>query len=463
MRSVKLIISKIINELGVKIMVLGTVSLAAVFVANAQDNSPYSRYGIGDLAPNTNIVSRGMGGISAGFTDIVSVNMNNPASYSQFKTFLEEKTLKSMSGRVVLDIGTNFDNRTLKSTTGPEKFTSSNAIFSYLQMGIPIKNNIGVSFGLRPVSRIGYSINKREKLFDPISNLPIDSALTEFSGDGGSYLASTGAGFAKKNLSVGFNFGYLFGNKNYSTKRAFLNDSVEYKNSNHSSKTSFGNIHLNLGAQYHIKVNKTSYINLGAYGSFQQKLNASTDQVRETFLRSATAGDFTLDSVSYIKNQKGTIILPSTLGLGFVYERLQDKDSQGFLFGIDFVQTKWENYRYYGNTDLLNNSWQLKFGTQLRPIPSRNYWSNVAYRAGFFFGPDYVKVKNSLSQFGASFGLELPVTNYNRLSPGQFTRLNLSFEYINRGNNDNLLKENNFRISAGFSLSDIWFGKKKYD
>jgi hypothetical protein len=463
MELVKLIISMKINQLAVKSLALFVMVLSAFSTVNAQDNSPYSRYGIGDLMPNTNITTRGMGGISAGFIDLISVNLNNPASYSQFKTFLEEKTLKSMSGRVVLDIGTNFDNRTLKSTTGPEKFTSSNAIFSYMQMGIPIKNNIGMSFGLRPISRIGYHITRRERLFDPMTNKPIDSALTEFKGDGGSYLASTGAGFAIKNLSVGFNVGYLFGNKNYSTKRALLNDSVEYKNSNHSTKTNYGNVHLNFGAQYNIAIKKNRSIRLGAYGALQQKLNASTDMISETFVRNITAGDLTLDSVSYQKDVKGDIILPSNLGVGFVYERLQDKDSPGYLFGVDFVQTKWENYRYYGNRDQVTDSWQLRFGGQLRPIPSRNYWSNVAYRAGFFFGPDYVKVQKSLSQYGITLGLELPLINYNRLSPGQYTRLNLAFEYINRGNNDNLLKDNNFRISAGFNLSDIWFGKKKYD
>ncbi len=463
MRSVKLIISKKINELALKSWTISALFLILVQAAKAQDNSPYSRYGIGDMMPNSNIATRGMGGISAGFIDMVSVNWNNPASYSQFKTFLEEKTLKSISGRVVLDIGTNFDNRTLKSTTGPEKFTSSNAIFSYMQMGIPIKNNIGMSFGLRPVSRIGYHITKREKLFDPLTNKPIDSALTEFKGDGGSYLATTGAGFAFKNLSVGFNVGYLFGNKNYTSKRALLNDTVAYHNANYTTKTSYGNLHLNFGAQYKIDINKISTIRLGAYGTLEQKLNASSDLLRETFVRNATAGDFTLDSVSYQKNILGNIIMPSNFGVGFVYERLFDKNSPGILFGVDFIQTQWANYRYYNQTDFVQNSWQLKFGGQLRPVPTRNFWSNVAYRAGFFFGPDYINVKKSLSQYGVTFGLELPIANYNRLSPGQYTRLNLAFEYINRGNNENLLKDNNFRISAGFNLSDIWFGKKRYD
>jgi hypothetical protein len=45
----------------------------------------------------------------------------------------------------------------------------------------------------------------------------------------------------------------------------------------------------------------------------------------------------------------------------------------------------------------------------------------------------------------------------------QSTMVNLAFEYSKRGNNDNLLKENMFRVSLGFNFTDLWFGKKKYD
>src|SRR5215216_7226414 len=70
----------------------------------AQENSPYSRYGIGDLVPNTNTVNRGMGGISAAYVDALSINFNNPASYSKFQTQTEAGTGKIMAGRVLLDV-----------------------------------------------------------------------------------------------------------------------------------------------------------------------------------------------------------------------------------------------------------------------------------------------------------------------------------------------------------------------
>ena len=64
----------------------------------SQDNSPYSRYGIGDLVPPTQVTSRGLGGISAGYTDFLSINFSNPASYSSFQAVLEAKSKKLISG-----------------------------------------------------------------------------------------------------------------------------------------------------------------------------------------------------------------------------------------------------------------------------------------------------------------------------------------------------------------------------
>ncbi len=39
----------------------------------------------------------------------------------------------------------------------------------------------------------------------------------------------------------------------------------------------------------------------------------------------------------------------------------------------------------------------------------------------------------------------------------------VSAKYSKRGNNENVLKENMFRISLGLNFSDIWFTKRKYD
>jgi hypothetical protein len=478
MQLVKLITPKIIKTLhcfSLTILVLFFTAFAPAF---SQDNSPYSRYGIGDLVPSTNIIGRSMGGISAGYTDVIAINFNNPASYSSFQSFYEPKSKKMTSGRVVLDLGLNLESRTLIEKSPPKKFVAGNAVFAYLQVGMPIKKNVGLSFGLRPLSRVSYNIVHNQRLIDPVTGLPIDSAVTTFKGKGGAYLASVGTGFTlfsrlrangmDEKLSVGFNTGYLFGNKDYSTKRSLINDTVEYYQANYETQTNYGNVFFNAGVQYKLPLDNAKKISLtiGAFGNLGQHSKASQDILRETYVFDDNLGDVRLDSISDQRNIKGKINLPASFTVGFVAQKPifieKDKKSAGWMIGLDFTMQNWNQYRFYGQMDSVTNKWEVRVGGQINPVPKRNYFSNIIYRAGFFFGPDYIKVGQKLSRFGASFGMGLPLA-VSRQAPNQFTLINVALEYSKRGNNNNLLKENLFRFSFGFSLSDLWFGKHKYD
>lgn len=480
MQLVKLITPKIIKTLhcltagwkGLYFTFL-VVLFTALEPAFSQDNSPYSRYGIGDLVPTSHINNRGMGGISAGYSDFLTINFNNPASYSSFQSVLEPKSKKLVFGRAILDLGVNTEGRTLKEPGPATKFVANNALFSYIQVGVPLKSNWGMSFGLRPISRISYKIFRNERLKDPITGLPIDSSNTRFEGNGGAYQASMGTGFSifqrikadgrEEKLSVGLNVAYLFGSKDYNTKRSLINDTVSYYQAKYETKTNYGGLHLNAGVQYKTPVSKKLFLTAGIYGAWGQKLSATQDILRETFFYDDNLGEVRLDSVSDRKNIKGKLTLPSTYTIGFILQKPSVPGKEGgWLVGIDFEQQNWEKYRLYGQTDSVRNKWELRVGGQINPIPKRNYFSNVSYRLGFFLGPDYIKVGQKLSQMGASFGLGLPVA-ISRQAPNQVTIVNVAFEYGKRGNNNNLLRENLFRLSFGFSLSDYWFIKRKYD
>jgi len=472
MQLVKLIIPKKINTLRGLHLAFMILFFVAISPAYSQDNSPYSRYGIGDLVPGTHITGRSMGGISAGYTDPFSINFNNPASFSSFQAGLEPKSKKLVSGRAILDIGLDFESRTLREPGTTKKFVANNALFSYIQVGVPLKNNWGLSFGLRPISRISYKMFRTELLKDPLTGLPIDSAITRFEGSGGAYLASLGTGFSifrrdtkngEKKLSIGINAGYLFGAKEYSTRRSLINDTVDYYQANYETKTNYGNLNFNAGAQYKVPLNNKIVLTIGAYGSWSQKLNATQDILRETFVFDDNLGEVRLDSISDQRNIKGKIVLPASYTIGFVLQKMAVINKEGgWLLGIDFMQQNWNQYRFYGHTDSVRNKWEVRVGGQLNPIPKRNYFSRVAYRVGLFTGPDYIRVGQKMSQFGGSFGMGLPV-GFSRQAPNQATIINVAFEYSKRGNNNNLLKESMFRFSLGFSLSDAWFIKRKYD
>lgn len=415
----------------------------------AQENSPYSRYGVGNILPSGNIQNRGMGGISAGFTDPATINSINPATYGNFIL-------------TTLDVGVEYDGRTIKSLNPLGSYTSNNGIISYLQVGFPVlsgnkkavKKQTGwaFAFGLKPLTRINYKIASSGKI-------GADSTLTIYEGNGGINEAFLGTALRLKNFSIGFNTGYLFGSKDYSSRRLISNDSSQYfYSAEYKTTTRFGGVFLDAGIQYAIKLKKGIF-RLGAYGNLQQQYNANKDNVTQTFAYNVDAGNpDKIDSVYEISGQKGKVQLPASFGAGFTIEK------EHVLLGADFEATKWDNYRFFGQKDLVKNSWLGKFGIQYFPSPngSSKYFNNVRYRAGFSFGNDYIAVDNSMQVYTISLGGTFPLKLRHSYYDNQYSFMNLSFEYGSRGNNSNNIKENTFKVGVGFSLSDLWFRRQKY-
>ena len=426
-----------------KISLLGIVCMCFSTVWAQTENSPYSRYGLGDLLPGQNILNRGMGGVSAAYNDGRTVNFTNPASYAKFKQY------------TTFDVGVELDNRTLRALDPPRKFSSFSPIISYLQLGIPLslKKDWGLNIGLRPLTRINYKIERNERVPG------IDSLNTIFVGLGGTYEVYMGTGYGIKNFSFGVNVGYLFGTKNFSTRKTFIPDSTEifYYHSNHETQTNFNGLLLNGGIQYAANLNKTTVLRLGAYGNLKKSLNASKDVTRGTFQYNANTGAIdSLDVASNEKDIKGSVEYPSSFGGGFII------DKRGkWMLGADISMTNWDDYRFFGEKDQVQNSWKLHVGGQVIPKAGKSYLSYVAYRAGFQIGKDYIVIDKDLPVWGFTAGASFPMRR--AAYTNQFSIINLGLEFGQRGNKDNLVRESFFRLSVGLSLSDIWFVKRKYD
>ncbi|MDF2190808.1 hypothetical protein [Paraflavitalea sp. CAU 1676] len=430
-----------------KINLLGIVCLCWLSFAQAQnENSPYSRYGLGDYVPQQNILNRGMGGVSAAYYDFNTINFINPASYGRLQA-------------TTLDLGVELDNRTLRANNPPRKYSNYSPNISYVQLGFPLKKGggWGMNLGLRPLSRVNYQIGQAERLNLGVPGDTFDIS-TIYQGDGGSYEAYLGTGVAiTRDLTVGVNFGYLFGNKDYSTKKAILDTLAYYYKSNHQTTTSYGGVLLNAGVQYTARLDKKHWLRFGAYGNLKQTLNAKKDYVAETFEYNSNTGAADTIDVAYRETAvKGDIIYPSMFGAGILFDRLGK-----WQIGVDYVQQKWSQYSYYGAKDSVQDAWQLKIGAQLTPSGGKNYWNFVSYRAGFQFGQDYIKVDQDLPTWTFSIGAGFPMRK--PAYTNQFSVINTVFEVGRRGDNKNLVRESFWRIGIGLSLSDIWFQKYKYD
>ncbi len=460
MQSVK----RIINYTIVFISILFPVS--RLF---SQENSPYSRYGIGDLYPTQTIAVRGLGGLSAAYSDGRTLNTDNPASYGDMKSLAN-------GGLFTFDVGVSIDSRTLHREAPVDKYNSVNFIPSYLLLGFPLsKKHLGMVIGLKPISRINYSIQKNELGV-------VDSITTLYNGSGGLNQAFIGIGKRWGGFSVGVNGGYLFGRKEISTNViiAATNDTVGYRKGSVSGTGNYGGVFANAGAQLSIKLKealdstsriKSTYgLTLGVAGMLKQNLNLSSDMLNETYEYNSDGGIQPYDTVSYRSSPNEKISLPMTLNAGIMFTKnltstIYNLTDNKWMIGAEYSLGKWgSGYQVNKQTDnAIINNWMFRAGGALTPDNFSNaFFAHTTYRLGLFTGKDYIDADgNGLKTTAVTLGLGLKVRQ-QRYS-NQQTTINLAAEIGKRGTKVNNVTENFFKISAGLSLSDLWFVKRRYD
>jgi hypothetical protein len=437
----------------------------------AQINSPFSRYGVGnELYNSQNAANQGMGGLTAAYTPNMngafgqSINFNNPASYGGIYM-------------TTFDIGLNLTNSILKRTTPAGKEKSTYLVPNYILVGVPLSKakKIGFAFGLRPLTQINYSVNEYQ-----YSESFGDSIYTNYKGEGGINQVFLGLGKSWKYLSIGMNTGYNLGRKKIDLVKAVMYnaDSSYFYQSLSSNNTSFGGVFFNFGVQGEFPLSsktdavtkdKTEYsLSYGATYTLDQNLKGKQDIIRSTGTFTAVQ-ETAIDTALYQKDIKGTVQLPSAMTAGIALHKkittVRGTYDQ-WVIGVELNQSNWKDgYKFYNENDQVRNASMIRMGAQLSPNPYafESYWSTVTYRFGVFSGNDYINLNNNgLKVNGLTMGLGLPIRKY-RSYDYQFTLLNLALQMGQRNNSSSNFKENFVQFTVGYSLSDVWFNKRKYD
>jgi hypothetical protein len=440
----------------------------------AQINSPFSRFGVGNEVYNSqNAANQAMGGLTAAYTPNMngafgqSINFNNPASYGGIYM-------------TTFDIGLNLSSNTLKRTTPAGKEKSTYLIPNYIVVGMPISKakKIGFAFGLRPLTQINYSVND----FTPYTSSTsiVDSIYTNYKGEGGINQVFLGVGKSWKYLSIGMNTGYNLGRRKIDVVKALLynSDSSYFYQSLSSTNTSFGGAFLNLGIQGEFPLSsstntttkdKTEYtLSYGGTYTLDQRLSGKQDILRSNGTFTSTQ-EAAVDTALFQKNIRGKVELPSVMTAGIALHKKITTVRGSFdqwVIGIELNQSNWKDkYKFYGAPDQVRNATMFRAGAQLSPNPFafESYWSTVTYRIGLFSGSDYININNSgLQVNGLTMGLGLPIRKY-RSYDYQFTLLNLALQLGRRSGSASNFRENFVQFTVGYSLSDVWFNKRKYD
>ncbi len=404
-----------------------------------KQNSPYSRYGFGDLRSGVNIAYRGMGSITSSVADPFTINTENPASYASLALTTYEIAGEGNSHRL------RANNKT---------YATGMASLSYMNIAFPLGKHFGMALGIKPHSRMYY--NAQDSVTGTNGIPGIGDAIRIYFGDGSINKAFIGFGGTVKGFSLGFNFGYMFGNTR--TTSALVNiDTTTTMNTEISRYTNIGGVYYNIGALYTAKLNDKYQLNVGGTVSLSQNIGATRDEYWISYARVGGVSDY--DTIYTTSGAKGQYISPLSYSLG-----VQLLGNQQWRVGVDFTGTQWSQFRNFGNIDSLQAStWRTNIGAEITPDAksARKYLPRVSYRLGFYYGSDYIRLRNTdMSLYGVTVGLSLPF----RKSPD---RIHTALEVGSRGTTQNgLIRENFVKFTLGASLNaflDKWFVKRKYD
>ncbi|WP_276134711.1 hypothetical protein [Polluticoccus soli] len=378
-----------------------------------------------------NTLLRGMGSISSAYSNPFAVNTDNPASYSALKL-----TTYEAGG----------EGGIRNATTGDQKYSTGSATLSHLNVGIPVAKNAGISFGLRPYSRVYYNLQ------DSSSEPGLGKIINEFAGSGSTSYGFVGAGGRYKGFSAGFNVGYLFGT--IQTAQQLLSiDTVKAHHSAFVNATQLGGIYWKVGAMYDGELNKKLGIRIGATLATTQTIGAERDEY--WLLRNSATTTTTYDTALNHGGLEGKTTLPMTYTAG-----AQLIGTDKWMVGVDYTGTKWSEFRNFGAVDSVEDNYKLSIGGEYTPnmASMTRYFDRVTYRLGLTYGKDYISLRNTdLNYYAVTAGLSLP---FRRTTD----RIHTALEIGRRGTTSNgLIRETFVRLALGISLNDRWFIKRRYD
>ncbi len=417
------------------------------FQTNAQmsnkDNSPYNRFGIGTLTDSRNAAIRGMGGTASGYSEEYTVNSFNPASYAFLRFTTLEFALEARSRSILFDT-------VVKSST---------ATFSYFNLGIPLKKYAGMNIGFMPISNSYY------KQSDSATFPSVGGVSRVYEGTGALQYAFLGFAGQYKGFAAGVNVGYLFGSNNKNSAMYIPVDSFSTRNSSFITSSSIGGIYWKAGLMYHTAIQKDKYFTVGATANIAQNMNVKRDQctIASTYAinSSGSSVDSAIDTLYAVNDLKGKMTMPADYSIGAHFGKTNYWD-----VGADFNFSDWKKYNMFSVDDsVADNTWRVAVGGEITPNPlSRNsYLSRMSYRLGFYYGNDYVYLRNTpMNYWGATVGFAFPFVK-ERLST-QYAKLNTAIEVGNRGTTQNgLAREFFVKLSVGISFNDIWFKKRVFE
>ena len=409
--------------------------LTIIFIALASSSfsqnatlSPYSYFGLGQSVNNRTAENNSMGGVTV-YADSTQFSFENPATLGKLK-FIQYR----------VGIGYKSSAQEGNNSTANTETASLN----YLALSVPTKH-FTFSFGLKPRAATGYRINTTG-VVDGIEQNNF------FEGKGGlnsTFLAVSVNPY--EGLSLGVSANYNFG----LTEKIFTRNFTDVQlDTRVFSRSELSGIHYTFGMHYERSVFSKYKMQFAFSHTPKTSLNSVNTKSIATITSTGGLGSFSELNLGNLAEISNKLSSETSLGIGI-------GEAQKWFVGASYLSAS------NGITNDLDPSPDVNYESMSRMslggfcIPKydsfTNYLSRIVYRAGIRLENTGLELQNqTIKDFGITFGLGLPMSG--------LSKINIGVEMGQLGTLDaGLMKENYTNIMLGFSLSDVWFIKRKYD
>jgi hypothetical protein len=396
-------------------------------------NSPYSYLGMGEIQSGDNATQMMMGGIGVSNSNGIYANMVNPA-------------LLARNHYTNFEVGVNTEYKILQDYRQQQKIFGGN--YQSLNLTLPVSSRWTMSVGIRPHSAVEYET----KSFRRLNLLGVDSLIYSYKGSGGVNKVSILNGVRLgKELYVGLQMDYLFGQVNRNVSTQNMSDGQYYK-VQLEDLTSYSDFQFKAGFAYRHNIKSDIFLNVGATIDLNSSINVMQTKRFATF---DVSGLNTINADTLDKSTASLHQIPVSKRFGMSIEKLAK-----WMIGVDYTNTDWSNVtNNLGRSTSLPTSHKVSIGGEFTPdIESvSNYLKRTTYRMGAsiektpydFLGNGSYAIDKNLS-----FGFALPLRN--------LSLLNIAYQIGRRGVIiENGMEEQYQRITLGLTFSDLWFQKQK--
>ena len=389
----------------------------------AQRTSTYTRYGLGDVLYSYSARTLSMGNAGSAMINRDYVEILNPASWSNLS-------------RTRIEFSFAYDE--LKLSNQDESKYYGDGIFKGFTFAFPVSedNGIGVAMGIVPYTRINYEVQEKA------TNETTGNYTSTYLGKGGLSKIFVGGSYKLPiHFILGATLEYYFGNIKYTSKVEFDNNSyypAEYELA--YGPTGFG---TTLGF---ITPDMSGLLNAGSISNLRFGLSCNLISKLDTDTSFISTSSTIVDSIGFGKT-KMEVPMRLDAGLHIAFIKV-------YNIALDYIYQPWTDLKLNGINQLnLNDVHKLCLGFEYRPqrAPGISFWEQIMFRAGLSYEMSQYKLNgNDLTQYSVFGGFALPLADENTIDFG--------FEYSVRGKTENnLLKEQFFKINLGISFGDIWF------